>query len=378
MLGALMMLLIASTPSAMGDATPQFVRVIVKNHAPEDRAFGISDTLRLEISGLTEWKKNVPADQRALVLYIDGVPFPESELARADDDKAEFRLDRKATDTASRDAWNRLLARPTSFSRVVTVAVGPKDKPPFVSADTDPKSPGIQPPTLKLTVLWQWGFWIYLVALGGICFAVWKLARESSLLRDGVPNDPKQLGTFSLGRCQMAFWFLVILSTYCFIWLATGAVDTLSTSALGLLGLSGGTGFLSILIDRSKQSQADQALQNAVNKQTEVKQDIQTTGGVASATQYQALANADKAIEEAKGQLKKLPSEGFFKDILTDANGVTVHRLQLVVWTVVLGIIFLVSVYQQLAMPELSGTLLGLMGLSSATYLGLKGPEKQQ
>ena len=46
------------------------------------------------------------------------------------------------------------------------------------------------------------------------------------------------------------------------------------------------------------------------------------------------------------------------------------------VWTLVLGIIFIASVYNNLSMPEFSSTLLGLMGISSGTYLGFKVPEK--
>jgi hypothetical protein len=47
----------------------------------------------------------------------------------------------------------------------------------------------------------------------------------------------------------------------------------------------------------------------------------------------------------------------------------------MVSWTIVLGIIFISSVYRNLAMPEFSGTLLTLMGISSGTYLGFKIPE---
>ena len=42
------------------------------------------------------------------------------------------------------------------------------------------------------------------------------------------------------------------------------------------------------------------------------------------------------------------------------------------VWTLVLGVIFVASVYNDLSMPEFSATLLGLMGISSGTYLGVK------
>jgi hypothetical protein len=42
----------------------------------------------------------------------------------------------------------------------------------------------------------------------------------------------------------------------------------------------------------------------------------------------------------------------------------------------VLGGIFVIGVYRDLAMPEFGGTLLALMGISSAGYVGFKFPEK--
>jgi hypothetical protein len=45
-------------------------------------------------------------------------------------------------------------------------------------------------------------------------------------------------------------------------------------------------------------------------------------------------------------------------------------------WTLILGVIFVGSVYHNLEMPQFSATLLGLMGISSGTYLGFKVPEK--
>jgi hypothetical protein len=70
-------------------------------------------------------------------------------------------------------------------------------------------------------------------------------------------------------------------------------------------------------------------------------------------------------------------SKGFLRDILSDASGYSFHRFQIFAWTIVLGIIFVSSVYNNLTMPEFSATLLGLMGLSSGTYIGFKFPEKQ-
>ncbi|HEU4854666.1 MAG TPA: hypothetical protein VFS89_05170 [Nitrosospira sp.] len=83
-----------------------------------------------------------------------------------------------------------------------------------------------------------------------------------------------------------------------------------------------------------------------------------------------------KKIADAKAALSKPVSEGFMRDLLTDASGVSFHRFQMLVWTIVLSFIFCVEVYQTLRMPEFSATLLSLMGISAGTYLGFKIPER--
>jgi len=70
-------------------------------------------------------------------------------------------------------------------------------------------------------------------------------------------------------------------------------------------------------------------------------------------------------------------SQGLLRDILRDGSGYSFHRFQIFAWTIVLGIIFLSAVYNSLAMPEFSTTLLGLMGISSGTYIGFKFPEQK-
>ena len=68
-------------------------------------------------------------------------------------------------------------------------------------------------------------------------------------------------------------------------------------------------------------------------------------------------------------------SEWWFIDIVSDANGVSFHRFQLFAWTVILGGVFILATYRELNMPVFDTTLMGLLGLSAATYLGLKIPE---
>ncbi len=71
-------------------------------------------------------------------------------------------------------------------------------------------------------------------------------------------------------------------------------------------------------------------------------------------------------------------SQGFIDDLLTILHGYSFHRFQMFVWTIVLGFIFVHGVYNRLAMPAFSPTLLALLGISGLTYIGFKIPEKQE
>ncbi len=46
----------------------------------------------------------------------------------------------------------------------------------------------------------------------------------------------------------------------------------------------------------------------------------------------------------------------------------------MLVWTVVLGFVFVTKVVYDLAMPEFSATVLALVGISAGTYVGFKLP----
>ena len=50
--------------------------------------------------------------------------------------------------------------------------------------------------------------------------------------------------------------------------------------------------------------------------------------------------------------------KGVMYDLLAENNLISFHRFQIFVWTLILGIMFVVNVYGELAMPEFSATLL--------------------
>jgi hypothetical protein len=90
------------------------------------------------------------------------------------------------------------------------------------------------------------------------------------------------------------------------------------------------------------------------------------------------IEDAEKIIQVLDKKLTPQPSTGnFFKDILNDDNGVSLHRFQILIWTVVLIFIFIGRVIDTLTMPEFDTTLLALMGISGATYIGFKLPDQQ-
>ena len=88
------------------------------------------------------------------------------------------------------------------------------------------------------------------------------------------------------------------------------------------------------------------------------------------------LNQIGQELKRLEATLRVNPASGnFLKDILSDATGVPLHRFQMLVWTVVLGIVFALQVYRNLAMMDFSPELLALQGISGGTYLGFKVPE---
>lgn len=108
----------------------------------------------------------------------------------------------------------------------------------------------------------------------------------------------------------------------------------------------------------------------------ELIQNRQTLKGKVADAKSQ-VASLKEQIDNIYNNLQQPVSEGFLRDILTDHNGISFHRFQILMWTIVLVAIFVVRVYQDLLMPEFSATMLALMGISSGTYLGFKFPEQQ-
>jgi hypothetical protein len=218
---------------------------------------------------------------------------------------------------------------------------------------------------------------------------VWGHARSRTTLRDNLlPQLPPSRQPFSLGRSQMAFWFTLIFAAFVVLFFLLQDTNVLTSQALLLMGISGTTAAAAVAVDVAKISPADVANcalralgLNTYEDVQRVKQEILVRQQQLAAlppssperTQLQIEINDRTSILRTyEDKTRPFVSQGWFKDVTTDINGPTVHRLQVVFWTGALGAVFLYSVYRNLAMPEFNGTLLALMGISSAGYVGFK------
>jgi hypothetical protein len=230
---------------------------------------------------------------------------------------------------------------------------------------------------------------------------VW-LARRTDIIRDSgpAPGGPGQRKPYNLGRTQMAFWFFLTFGAYAVIWLITDAIDTITPSLLGLMGISATTALSEVLIDANKDSAATNRLgSSAAEKQaletgvSEMQSQLATLVAKPAPTADDAAArdNLNRQLLDQRTRLNLLNqqvralapatnpgvSKGFLQDLLSDGAGYSFHRFQIFGWTLALGGVFVSNVYNQLTMPEFSATLLGLMGMSSGTYIGFKFPEQR-
>jgi hypothetical protein len=375
----------AQAPPSQAAATDQPKVISVTGNLEED------DLIRVKIDHLAEW--SAANDSRKVVPYLNGLALRGNYPEELDISKDQLSFHLQIL-PENKHVWVDLLGAPTGIRRPVTFSVGLENQSPFDSV-YDLGNP------VELTVISPWyGVIAVIVVAVTLTVFVW-LARKTSIIRGPGPKPiGARLRPYSLGRAQMAFWFLLIFSAYVAVWLITGALDTITASLLALMGISAGTGLSEALIDSGKDTASQGQLQALAAEKRILEQDIaQVQAQVSqmdtkSAMSPEDLSNRESLsnrlysrrvrLSQVNQEMQTLNpveesdvSKGFLRDILSDGNGVSFHRFQILAWTIVLGIMFLSSVYNGLTMPEFSASLLGLMGLSSGTYIGFKFPEQR-
>jgi hypothetical protein len=302
------------------------------------------------------------------VLYLDGVAAANGAvngLGNISDNKLAFSLKRTNDNVA---AWTALLGSPTSFEKVVRLNVGLAGGKSLL-----PTTDG-QPREVRLIVLWRWGLLAGIVFLIALLIALVKIGRASDLLRDRQPTDfggaIEQSGgaflrrPFSLAQSQMAWWFALTIGAYIFLFLVTGDVNTLTSQALILMGIGTATALGAAAVESTKTDPVQKNFQDLLARIAQL-----NAAGASQAVLSPLIAKRDEVANQ-------LASKNFLVDTLTDANGVSLHRFQMLAWAVVIGAIFCFEVYRDLTLPAFDATILGILGISGGTYLGFKVPEQ--
>ncbi len=188
----------------------------------------------------------------------------------------------------------------------------------------------------------------------------------------------------SLGRCQMAWWFFIVLGCYLLLWIITGDYRTLTSQELLLLGISITTGLGAFLIGDEPEQIHGSALLTVDEMELDTPAEIQSCLGAEKAHQV-GLAGTE--LERSKARVTEFERRIQYyrkgraawlsrslNDLISELNDgePSFHRFQMIGWTLAFGFIFLQAVYFKLAMPEFSNTQLLLMGISGGTYLGFK------
>ena len=377
----------SSTPSPSPTLTPRVITLLGNVE--------LDDIMEFRVLNPAQWVNQYTEtnDPLKLVPYINGRAIRGNYPYELHLERGRLIYHLQITPD-NREVWIDLLGAPASVKRPVTMSVGLENGSAFDSVH-ERENP------VPLTVISPvYGLVAVLLILVTLALLLW-LVRSTNIIREpGPPPISGKKRPYNLGRAQLAFWFFLIYASYTTIWLITSALDTITTSLLALMGISAGTALGEALIDNGKDTAKTNQLQDLTAQKFAVEQavtDVQTqvdalnASGAATVTDQANRDAMTRQLVEGRTRLGQIDqqlgalaadaapnvSQGFLRDILSDGSGYSFHRFQIFAWTIVLGIIFVSSVYNNLTMPEFSPTLLGLMGLSAGTYIGFKFPEQK-
>lgn len=331
-------LLSSAAPFALAQGAPgaATVKPVLASVSPSE--VNLASTLKLRIDGLDAAGLQA-VDPTTFRLRLNGHQFQDLKPERTI--PGELAFDLRGLRDDKNGGWLSLVGSPP-FSGWVPMTVG------LTSAVTGDllAAPG-KPLSIDLRIFPFVRLAMGVAAAGFIVIAVVLMGQKTDMLRDTAVLPTGLVKPFSLGRCQMAWWFVLITS--CFIGISLIALDTnhiITPQSLMLLGISSITALGSAAINIAK---------------SDAPGTPPPLGPPAPAQQ--------PPHQPAQSHVS------FLRDLLTDGSGWAFHRVQILVWTMILGVITLWSAYAKLSLPDFDTNLLILMGISSGLYLGFKWPE---
>ena len=297
---------------------PKAARKKGKENIPSNHAI-FGDTLYITVENLQLLLPDT-INNNPILLYINGNKI-EGILPifrKKNDNPLIYVLERNE---ASNDAWNKIFRQTDILRKNVVVTVGLKN--------------GKQVAQSNRSIIFILRSTYVAVATGAIVLLIVVVSIYLAMKKDLLKDDSNAaVKTYSLSRTQLFFWTSIIVLSYIFIWFVCDDMNSIDTTALVLLGISAGTAAAAKMIDT-------------------------------------------KDLENKDENMKDKNSQGFWNDLLSDGKSSSMHRYQIILFTIVIGMFYVVNVLENYKMPVLSETVLILMGISSATYATLKTVESK-
>jgi hypothetical protein len=299
------------------------------------------DVIAFDIPGFSDFIRENNKPLKNVTLLINNIELPEfpAFIENSESDIVRFRF---ATWNLRFEDRKNLYKLPGKTMKEVLIGIKIDEANVLFFND---------PATLYFKEIKSWGTvgWILVIALF-ICFAGMVIVWDSTLKESLKGIDKNKYSAFySFSKSQFAFWTLLILSAFIYIWAFTGDTGSINNTALILLGITSITITAGNMITKQHSDSENKLPEN--------------TNDPANDSNYRVRL------------LSKNRTSQFLEDILSDEDGISIHRLQAVVFNLIFGIAFIRSVIIDYSMPEFTQTQLILLGLSNGTYAFMKTKE---
>lgn len=351
------------------------------------RQAGLDDEIIVKLDSLGLMLSRVDEKTGQLILYIDNYPLKGvNGIPDVSNNELTFRLSRVA---AANENWNKVLSKPSFFSRQkpVTVSIGFENDRAIPVKNKDKN--------FTFVIVNYYWFWLCVIIIIILFLFLYWLGRNTEMLCE--PYTVSENGNkrpYSLALTQMAFWYFLVVASIILLFLITREFPDLNSSVLILIGISSLTALSStgINISRIKEREIMYISLEAEKKTlsesiAEIEKNISSKVDFTPSQLLEQQKDKEDKLKRLNEVIMTIPqykktnisyySRGFFRDLVSDNTGVSLHRFQIAVWTLVLGFDFCYSVWSNLRMPEINNSLLALMGISSGTYIGFKIPEQK-
>lgn len=302
-------------------AQPPVVTSVKNIRADAANEIHLGDVIEVSVQHLNVLVRQNNNDTARIQLFLNNVPMSSIKAFQADTvaGKLVFKIARGY----GSNPWNVFYQSPFHPTMVAeSISIGYPSSGAIATL-VDSKS------DIRI-VLIRSSYLVLALCLMALLVLLWLFGVKRGMLKDESLLPDIQERPYSLGRTQLAFWSVIVALSYIFIALVTGELAPLSTSTLVLLGVSGVTTATATLIDNNDK-----------------------------------LNNKNRHQDDEK-------SSGLLTDLLSDNNGISIHRFQMLVFNIILGVFFIKQVLTQLNMPEFDNNMLLLLGISNGTYAGIK------